>query len=37
MEDIAGIVIVWGGTTVVAALFLLWTYTPSGKKWLKNL
>lgn len=22
---------------VMAAVFLLWLYTPSGKKWLENL
>lgn len=33
-----GIIIVWGGTTVIAGCFLLWiTQTKSGKNWVKNL
>ena len=32
-----GILIIWGGTAIIAVAFLLWTYTKSGKKWLKNL
>lgn len=34
---IEGYVIVIGGIGIVALLFYLWTFTESGKKWLKNL
>ena len=32
-----GSAIFFGLTAIIGWAFLAWTYTPSGKKWLKNL
>lgn len=37
MMQYTGLILIWGGTALVALLFLLWTYTSKGKKWLRNL
>ncbi len=37
MGQLTGLIIVLGGTAVVGLIFLLWTYTKSGKKWLSSL
>lgn len=37
MDKVTGFIIVWGIITLMVGLFLLWTYSKSGEKWLKNL
>ena len=38
MDDkILGFLLTWGALAFVVFAFLFWTYTKSGKKWLKNL
>lgn len=37
MEKNLGLFLVWGIPAIVAMGLYFWTYTKSGKKWLKNL
>ena len=37
MQGLDGLIIVLGGTGIVAILFAIWLHTKSGEKWLKSL
>ena len=37
MDKISIFLITWGGLAVLLIGFLFWTYTKSGKNWLRNL
>jgi hypothetical protein len=37
IQGLDGLIIVLGGTGIVAILFAIWLHTKSGEKWLKSL
>ena len=37
IHGLEGLIIVFGGTSIIAILFAIWLHTKSGEKWLKSL